>query len=80
MKYYFGVLKLKQWVSGLDLGHLKLFIFVNILKKKIEKIFAKNFATNYEKKNNTWNMRRYVAIELTVFGKIGKVLHHRITS
>ena len=24
--------------------------------KYIETIFAKNFATNYEKKNNTWNI------------------------
>ena len=27
-KYYFDRLKIKQWVSGLELGHSKLFIFI----------------------------------------------------
>ena len=44
---------------GLDLGHSKAFIFIfvklykNKNKKKSERIFAKNFARNYEKMNNT---------------------------
>jgi hypothetical protein len=45
-----------------NLGHSKLFIsyFCKVIKK-IERIFAKNFARNYEKKNNTWNIRCWVA-------------------
>ena len=27
-KYYFDKLKIKQWVTGLDLGHSQLFIFI----------------------------------------------------
>ena len=65
-KYYFDRLKIKHWVAGLDLGHSKLFIFVKLYIKKekeIERIFAKNFARNYEKKiilgtSYTWSMRR----------------------
>ena len=33
------------------------FHFCNFIKKIIERVFAKNFARFYEKKNNTWNIR-----------------------
>ena len=31
--------------------------FIKEMKKKIERVFAKNFARSCEKKNNTWNIR-----------------------
>ena len=43
-KYYFDILKIKQWIAGLDLGHSKIVIC----------IFVKNFSRSYQK-NNTWN-------------------------
>ena len=43
--------------------HSKIFIFIFArswkIEKQIERIFAKNFARNYEK-TNTWNIRRLV--------------------
>ena len=32
------------------------FYFCKVIKKKIERIFSKNFARNYEK-NDTWNIK-----------------------
>ena len=42
-KYYFDRLKIKQWVAGL-------YLLEFIKNKKNRKVFAKNFARNYEKK------------------------------
>ena len=45
--------------------------------KYIETIFAKNFATNYEKKNNTWNIRRLVDESFVPATKQTRVLTYK---
>jgi hypothetical protein len=58
-KYHFGRLKIKQWVAGLDLGHLKLFFH---LRKGIKKYQNKltGFLQEITKKNTSdaWSMRQ----------------------
>ena len=48
------------FIISYRLRALKTLYFCKIIKKIIERIFAKNVARNYEKKNNTWNINHLV--------------------
>ena len=62
----------------IDLGYSKLLI-VNKLKGFFAKNFANNFARFYEKKNNTWNIRRLVDELFVPSAQRTSVIHCRLT-
>ena len=49
------------------------------LEKKMKRFFAKNFARNYEKRNNTWNIRRLVVESFVPSAQLTSVLLCRLT-
>ena len=61
----------------IDLGYSKLLI-INKLKGFFAKNFANNFARFYEKKNNTWNIRRLVDEMFVTSARLTSILYSRL--
>ena len=62
----------------IDIEHSKL-LFCNSIKKKLKGFFARNFARNHEKKNNTWTIRCLVDDSFVPSSKQPSVLYCKLT-